>query len=83
MRTAAEKIPSADDLRRGLLAQLDEFAKLSGMTKSEIGKNAVNDVAFISDLEAGRNITLKLYDRVRSYIDNNWPDRSALRRGSQ
>lgn len=70
-------IPSSDDIRQGLIDRVNEFVRLTGMTKSEIGKRAVQDVAFISELEAGRNITLKSYERLRAFLDEHWPKNGA------
>jgi hypothetical protein len=74
MPAAATKTPSSDKLIQALLARAERYSKRSGVTLSEIGKRAVNDVAFISDLKGGRNVTMKLYDRFREFLDDNEPD---------
>lgn len=66
---AADELQTADELRTALLARLTKFAELSGKTTSDVGREAVGDVAFIGDLERGRNITLKTYERARKYLD--------------
>lgn len=77
MRTEPKKspteTPSSDELRAALVARCQQFCELAGITKSELGRRAVADVAFVGDLEGGRNITLKLYDRMRKYLDAKWP----------
>lgn len=73
MEMAAAMIPSSDDLRKSLIARVNAFCALTGITKSEVGKQAVNDVAFVSELEGGRNITMRSYEKLRVYLDKNWP----------
>jgi hypothetical protein len=73
MRTEATLIPSGDDLRDAIIARAQRFCELTNTTKTELGRKAVGDGAFISDLESGRNITFKLYDKLREYLDANWP----------
>lgn len=76
----AADLPTADKLREGLLRRINDHVTRTGMTKSDIGKKAVNDVAFVSDLEAGRNITLKVYDRVLKFLDGDKSKPSPRRR---
>jgi hypothetical protein len=73
-------LPSGAELREALVKRIAQFAERTGMTKSDIGKKAVNDVAFVSDLEGGRNITLRVYDKVLKFLDDNEPRSSARRR---
>lgn len=61
--------PEADELRSALVARAKIVSETHGITLSDIGKEVANDSALISDLEGGRNITLKLYDRLREYLD--------------
>jgi hypothetical protein len=63
--------PKAEDLRNALIARAKKYSKESGVTLSDIGTAVANDSALISDLESGRNITFKLYDKLREYLDAN------------
>lgn len=81
MRTETTTIPSSEELRQALIARAAKFCELTGITKSELGKLAVGDVAFIGELEAGRNITLKLYEKFRRYLNSKWPNGVAKKRG--
>jgi hypothetical protein len=65
--------PSEAELRKALAARINSFLVAAGMSKSEFGRKAVNDVAFLTALEAGRNITLKSYEKVRKFLDANDP----------
>lgn len=65
---------SADDLRSDILTRATAFSELTKMPKSTIGKEAMNDPAFLSDVEAERNLTFKAYQRVMDWFDANWPD---------
>lgn len=72
-RTDTIETPTSDELRARLIARAQQFCELTGTTKSDLGRKAVGDVAFVGDLEAGRNITMKLYDKFRTYLDSHWP----------
>jgi len=65
--------PSAEEIRACLIARAEEFTRLTGMTPSDLGKAALNDPAFVTDLKEGRNFTIKLYGRFLSYLDDHWP----------
>lgn len=65
--------PSDSEIRAALLRRADEFIRLTGSTKSAIGKDAVNDPAFLGQVAAGRNFTIGMYQRVMAYLDANWP----------
>lgn len=73
------RYPTADEIRQAVISRADEFSRLTGKTKSVIGQQAVNDPAFIADVEAGRNITINLYKRFMDWLDDNWPEPSRVR----
>ena len=69
--------PTEDELRAALLARADEFTKLTGMTRTQIGLEAVNDGAFLGQVEKDRNFGIKLYSRFMSWLDDHWPEPAA------
>lgn len=66
--------PSEDQIRESLLARADAFRKLTGCSKTEIGKAAVNDPAFLHQVSKGRNFTISTYSRAMGWLDENWPE---------
>ena len=65
--------PSEGEIRAALIRRADEFTRLTGLPKSVVGKEAVNDPAFLSQVAGGRNFTVGLYRRVMDWLDENWP----------
>jgi hypothetical protein len=72
--------PNHDTIRDAMVACAREYVRLTGNPISAVGKNAVNDPAFISQVEKGRNFTIEMYRRVMSWLDDNWPPESRHRR---
>lgn len=68
-----ENYPSEADIRQALVSRADQFCEITGRTRSEIGKSAINDGAFISRAADGRNFTMDTYRRVMDWLDANWP----------
>jgi hypothetical protein len=71
--------PTEQEIRDALLRRADEFSRQTGMSKSEIGKRALNDGAFLGQVSKGRNFTIELYRRLMDWLDANWPDREERR----
>jgi hypothetical protein len=71
--------PKEQDIRTALIQRAEEFSRQTGMSKTEIGKLAVNDGAFLAQVADGRNFTIKLYQRVMDWLDKNWPEPHARR----
>lgn len=67
--------PSAANIRAALLLRAASFRRKTGMPLSAIGKNAINDSAFLFAVAEGRNLTLRTYQRVMDWIDQNQPER--------
>jgi len=72
----AISFPSEQEIRDAVVRRADEFSRLTGMSKTEIGKRAVNDGAFLNQVAAGRNFTINLYRRLMDWLDENWPRQS-------
>jgi hypothetical protein len=66
--------PTGQEVREALLRHAEEFSLQTGISKSEIGKRAVNDAAVLGQISAGRNFTISLYQRLMLWLDSNWPD---------
>jgi len=75
--------PTEQEIRLGLIRRAEEFSRHTGISKSEIGKRAVNDPAVLRRISEGRNFTINLYRRLMQWLDSNWPQskmqRSATR----
>jgi hypothetical protein len=71
--------PTEQEIRDALVRRADEFSRQTGMSKSEIGKLALNDGAFLNQVRKGRNFTIMVYRRLMDWLDANWPDREEQR----
>lgn len=60
-------IPSGPD---ALLAEIEAFIARTGISRTKFGIDAVNDPRLVSDIAAGRNLTLKTVSRIRAFIAN-------------
>lgn len=74
--------PTHDQIRKALVERAAEFVRLTECPKSSIGKNSVNDPAFISRIEGGSNFTVEIYQKVQSWLDANWPKDADQRKAS-
>lgn len=78
--------PREQEIRDALVRRAEEFSRQTGIPRTEIGKRAVNDGAFLGQVAAGRNFTIKLYRRLMDWLDQNWPEaetrRTRSRRGA-
>lgn len=68
--------PTEDEIRSALIRRAEEFSRLTGMTKTDIGLQAVNDGAFLGQVEKDRNFGIKLYKRFMDWLDDHWPEPS-------
>jgi hypothetical protein len=66
---------TASDPKTELLRRLAQFSAISGMSKSAIGKQALNDSAFVFRIET-QDVTLSTYSKVMRWLDANWPEKS-------
>jgi hypothetical protein len=78
----ARRFLTKQEIRDALVGRADEFGRLTGKSKSEIGKLAVNDGAALSRIEAGGNFTVDLYGRFMDWFDKHWPQRRVKARGA-
>jgi hypothetical protein len=78
--------PREQEIREALVRRAEEFSRQTGISKTEIGKRAVNDGAFLGQVAEGRNFTIKLYRRLMDWLDANWPEpemrRAKAKRGT-
>ena len=77
----SKRYPTEKQIRTALIQRIDAFIKVTGLTKSSVGKEAVGDPAFVGRLFGG-NFTVTTYGRVMKFLDDNWPRRSAKARRS-
>jgi len=66
--------PNDDTIRNALLARVRSFMQLTGMGPSIIAREAINDPAFLTRVAKGHNLTLRSYQRVMDWLDDNWPN---------
>lgn len=58
-----------------LYAEVMAFCAARGVTKCRFGTDALNDPAFISDLEKGRELRRSTVEAVRRYMATGTPRR--------
>ncbi len=51
-----------------LIAEIFEFLKRTGMSKTEFGVSTVRDGKLVPDLENGRSIQMKTYERIMEFM---------------
>lgn len=56
------------DPDRVLLKEIEDFLRLTGMSPSKFGKEAVRDQAFVFDLRESRSPSGRTAKKVREYI---------------
>lgn len=76
MPAMAEDKPGSPlpSLRDTLLAQIDAFCAEWGMTRTEFGRRAVNDPAFVTRLRGTTNIGIARIDAARRFIATYKPE---------
>jgi hypothetical protein len=67
-------------LRKLLIQEIEDFLDESGMTASNLGREAVGDNKFVTRVHRGAGITLNTIERLESYISGY---RSRVQPGSQ
>lgn len=60
-----------EKLRRTMLRRARAYCRERKTGLSNVGKSAVNDGTFFTDLEGGRNFTVATYNRVMDWFDAN------------
>lgn len=60
---------TADQVRDALLQRIDAYIAKTGRSDSTVGKAAVNDDKFVARIRAGGNFTVKMYQRVMDWLD--------------
>ena len=76
-----QSYPSETAIRDSLLQRSVEFSEATGMSRSEIGKAAVNDPAFLHQVAKGRNFTVGTYAKAMGWLDEHWPRESPTQQG--
>jgi hypothetical protein len=76
---AKSNYPTEDRIRTALIQRVDRFCRLTGASPTAVGKQAVNDTAFIHDIRSGKNFTVDRYSRVMAWLDKKWPETEAVR----
>ena len=62
---------TAAEMRRMLIERIAEFRARTGMSRTRLGVEALNDGHAIPDIEAGRNLSLDTYQRLMNYLDDH------------
>lgn len=69
--------PRGQDLRQAIVDRAFEYSRLTGMGLAVIGREAVGDVNFVSQVQNGRNFTIGTYDKFMKYLDAKMAARAA------
>jgi hypothetical protein len=56
---------------KDLLAEIDAYSALRGLSPTQFGKVSLNDEGFVHDLRRGRNPRFATLDRVRAFMRAN------------
>jgi hypothetical protein len=64
--------PAEENPRVFLLDCAEQYRKATGTPRSEVGRRAFNDPSFISQVEAGRNITIRTFETFMLWLDMHW-----------
>jgi len=76
------RYPTEKHLRHALLDRVRRFVALTGRSRSEIGVGALNDKAAVGRIEEGSNFKIGTYQRLMTWLDDNWPRRRLTQRKS-
>ncbi|MER2509123.1 hypothetical protein [Amaricoccus sp.] len=60
-----------------ILREIADFCAANAMTKTAFGLGVMNDRAFVTDLENGRQLTQRLMFRLRAVLDGAGADQVA------
>lgn len=56
-------------IRANLIARAEAYASRTGCKLSRIGEEAISDTKFLSNAKNGSNFTIKTYQRVIDWLD--------------
>lgn len=59
---------------KDFLKRVLKFLKQTGMSRTAFGVGALKDSNFVADLEQGRSVSLKTYERVTKFMDRHSVD---------
>lgn len=60
---------TADQVRTALIERIDAYIAASGKSDSSVGKEAINDDKFVARIRLGANFTLKTYQKLSDWLD--------------
>ena len=55
-------------MQAAFLKKIERFCRRNGVAETTFGLEAVNDKSFVADLRAGRNPSLRVFERVNEYM---------------
>ena len=73
MQKTNEIAPSPAEIRHALIDMAAEFVRVTGLSKSSVGRKALNDTNFLFRVEDGEDFTMKSYGRIYDFMARNWP----------
>lgn len=65
-------------METGLLSEIHEFLRETGMSKTYFGKRAVGNSELVSRLEVGKTVTLKTASTIRIFIADERRKRASV-----
>jgi hypothetical protein len=65
--------------RTPLLRRIDQYVKRTGMSATELGREAANDPRIVFDLRAGRRPRVELEERLAAWLDSRQDDQESRR----
>lgn len=69
----SDQVLTAEEIRQRLLVQVDGFCRLTGMSRTNLGRAVTGDKDVIHRISKGGNTTLESYEKIRRYLEENWP----------
>ena len=54
-----------------LLRKIEAYCREAGLAETTFGRRAVNDGKFVSRLREGKGVTIRTFNRVQDFIDQN------------
>jgi hypothetical protein len=70
------EFPTEEHLRCFLLDAAEYFHRQTGVPRTTIGTLALNDLTFLQQVRAGRNLHIRTFERVMRWLDAHWPPKS-------
>jgi hypothetical protein len=65
-----KKSITAEQVRTHLLERIDAYQAKVPVTDAKLGTDAVGDHKVVARIRAGENFTLKMYQRLLDWLDN-------------